>query len=312
MAEDRLRQSWLARTAQAHARAFFFTFGALARHPLATLLTAGVIGLTLALPAALHVGLRNLDLLARGWESAAQASLFLKESVSAERGGVLARELEQRTGITGADYLSREDALEEFRRYSGFGEALDLLEGNPLPAVIAVRLSAELSAEQLRGLVDELRNLPEVDAAQLDQEWLDRLQAWLRLLRRAALLLTGLLAAAVLVIVGNTIRLDLEARREEIGVMKTIGAPDSFIRRPFLYSGLWYGLAGGMIAWVLVQTGLWLLAEPAHALSAAYGGLDFPGLRPTWALGVLAGSLVLGLAGAQLAVWRHLRGIEPR
>jgi cell division transport system permease protein len=306
------RPSWLLRLLQDHARAFFFTLGTLVRNPTGTLLTAAVIGITLALPAGFHLAVKNLSTLSYSWESALQASLFLKDSVSEARGRELSGEIGKRDGVTKTQYISREQALAEFRVLSGFGEALQILETNPLPAVIVVTPSTASTTEQTQSLLRKLGELPEVEIAKLDQEWLQRLQALLALAQRAVLVIAAVLALAVIIIVGNTIRLDLEARREEIAVMKLIGAPTSFIRRPFLYAGVWYGLAGGVLAWSLVQGGRLLLAGPARHLTELYGSsFSSIGLSLTASLALLASGLALGLAGAQLTVSRHLSRIEP-
>ena len=306
------RPNWLVRVAQSHARAFFFTLGTLVRNPVGTLLTAAVIGVTLALPAGFHLAVKNLSALSYSWENALEASLFLKASISDARGRELAAELKKREGIAATRYISREQSLAEFRALSGFGEALEVLDDNPLPAVIMVTPARNLSVSQTRNLLKTLGDLPEVDIAKLDQEWLERLQALLAVIQRAVLVVAGVLAFAVVIVVGNTIRLDLEARRDEILVMKLIGAPASFIRRPFLYAGIWYGLAGGILAWSLIEGGRLLLAEPLRRLMATYGSsFSSAGLSLPAALTLLAGGLALGLAGAQLTVSRHLSRIEP-
>jgi cell division transport system permease protein len=304
------RPNWLVRLVQAHARAFFFTLGTLVRNPVGSLLTALVIGVTLALPAGFHLALQRAAALGYSWEGSLQISLFLKDSVSEARGRELTRELGKRKDVGDAQYISREQSLQEFRALSGFGEALEVLESNPLPAVIAVTPAATVGS--VSALATELGKLPDVDAAKFDQEWLERLQALLEFARRVVWVTAALLALAVVVIVGNTIRLDLQSRREEIAVMKLIGASDAFIRRPFLYAGLWYGIAGGVLAWLLVFAGQWLLAGPAQRIFQLYGLATTPGAPPFLAtLAIIGAGLILGLTGAQLTVSRHLSAIEP-
>ncbi len=304
------RPNWLVRLVQAHARAFFFTLGTLVRNPVGTLLTTLVIGVTLALPAGFHLALQRASALSYSWETTTQVSLFLKDSVGEAKGRELARDLARRKDVKQVQYISREQSLEEFRALSGFGDALDVLESNPLPAVVAVTPSA--NAADARGLVAELARLPEVETAKFDQEWLERLQALLDLAKRVVWVTAALLALAVIVIVGNTIRLDLQARRDEIAVMKLIGAPDAFIRRPFFYAGLWYGLAGGLLAWLLVFAGQAFLAGPAQRILQLYGVESTPGmLSMTASLTLLAAGVMLGLAGALVTVGRHLSAIEP-
>ena len=313
-AESRdLRPTWFSRLLEEHARVFFFSLGKLWQNPVGTLLTALVIGITLALPAGLHALVSNVDKLSYSWEGAAQSSLFLKDSVSAQRGQDLAREIAARPGVAHTGYISRDQALAEFRKLSGFSEALDILDNNPLPAVITVTPLHNQSREQINVLVGELSKLPEVDVAKFDQKWLERLYGIIDFTQRAVMVVAALLGVAVIVTVANTIRLDIQARREEIVVMKLIGAPNSFIRRPFLYTGLWYGFSGGVVALVFVAAGLATLSGPVQNLAGLYDS-DFAlsGLSFKAVLEVFGAGIVLGWLGAFLTVSRHLSRIEPR
>lgn len=306
------RAPWAQRWAQENARVLFATLGRLCRQPVSTFMTAAVIGITLALPAALHVLLQNVSAISYSWEGSLQASLFLKDSVAPERGRELAQTLRGTPGVARASYISREQSLVEFRELSGFGEALDLLTENPLPAVIVVTPLRELDQADVTRLLDKLSRLPEVEVAKLDQKWLERLYAILAIVQRAVLIVAALLALAVVVTVGNTIRLDIENRREEIVVMKLIGAPDAFIRRPFLYTGFWYGVFGGLIAWLLVDLALSALAGPARTLAELYeSSFQLAGL--SWQSGfiVLAAGVALGSLGSAWTVGRHLSRYEP-
>jgi cell division transport system permease protein len=304
--------AWFERMAQDHVRAISTTFAALMRRPVGTLLTAFVIGITLALPAGLNTLVANVGRAGEGVEGTLRASLFLKDEVDADRGMALARELARRPGVAAARYISREQALEEFRSYSGFGEALDILKDNPLPATIVVTPDAKQPQAQTESLLKELAGLPEVAEAKLDEKWLQRLYAILALVQRAVLMIAAALALAVLIVVGNTIRLDIENRRDEIEVMKLIGAPTSYIRRPFLYTGLWYGLTGGILACLLVEAGVLSLVEPARKLAGLYDSqASLSGLSFDAGLAVFAAGLGLGWMGAFWSVSRHLRRIEP-
>jgi len=297
-----------------HAQALLGSLGALVRTPLASFMVVAVIGITLALPAAMWVGIDNALRLSSGWEGPGRISLFLKRDVSDTGAQKLAAQLRRRSDVTKVETISREQAFEEFKRDSGFGNALDVLERNPLPIVLVVHPTAEASrADALDQLARELRKINEADLVQLDLEWVKRLQAWLGLAQRAVTILAGLLAVAVLLIVGNTIRLAVLSRRDEIEVSKLVGATDAFIRRPFLYAGLLQGTLGALLAWVLVRLGLWLLAGPLHELTNLYGS-QFPaaGLDAEASLALLAAGAVLGWVGARFAVGRHLRAIEPR
>lgn len=307
------RPRWFARWTQEHLRVLFFSLGKIARAPLAAGLTALVISIALALPASLYVAVRNLSTIGYSWQESLQISLFLKQTVSSERGAALAREIGNEAGVASTVYISREQSLAEFRALSGFGEALDLLKDNPLPAVVAVTPERRQPKAEVQRLLERLSSLPEVDLAKLDQQWMERLYALLAIAERAVGIIALLLGLAVMVIIGNTIRLDIEARREEIEVMKLIGAPSSFVRRPFLYSGFWFGFGGGVLAWMLVAAGTSMLAAPTAELAGLYGSdfrLSGLGLRDGFSL-ILSG-IVLGWTGAFLTVSRRIAQIEPQ
>jgi cell division transport system permease protein len=294
-----------------HLQVLFFSLGRAWRSPLSTLLTSAVIGIALALPTGLYVVLGSAQQLGAGWEGAAQISVFLKDSVD-ERGlEELAAQVRGWAEVRTVEPITRSAALEEFRRTSGFGAALDALDENPLPAVLVVQ-PASAEPEPAAALLERLQRLPDADLAQLDLEWVQRLAAALAVAGRAVLVIGGLLGLAVLLIVGNTIRLDIQNRREEIIVTKLVGATDAFVRRPFLYAGLWYGVLGGALAWLLVSVSLWLLAGPVQRLSGLYGsGYSTPGLDLASTLALIGIGAVLGVLGSWLAVARHLGTIEP-
>jgi cell division transport system permease protein len=296
-----------------HLQVFFYSLGVLSRSPFATLMTTAVIGIALALPTGLHVVLKNAQQLSGGWDGAAQISLFLKRSVEDNEADRLAKQIQKLPEVAGVNYISRREALLEFQRLSGFGDALQALKDNPLPSVLVIRPAAGASTPAgTEALLQRLDDYPAVDLAQLDMQWVKRLYVIMELVRRGVVVLAILLALAVLLVVGNTIRLAIQNRRAEIVVMKLIGGTDGFIRRPFLYTGFWYGLFGGLIAWLLVSLSLSILGEPVERLAGLYqsrfaiSGLDFAATGM-----LLAASILLGLAGSWLAVGRHLRDIEP-
>lgn len=306
------RLPWHRRWLAEHGRALMSTLSELIEQPLSTLTTAAVIGIALALPMGLYLGVTNLSGLSYGWEGVAQATLFLKDSVDEAQGIALSERTAARPGLEAVQYISRAAALEEFRAASGFGDALDVLEDNPLPAAIVVVPDPKLAAQQVATLLDELAALPEVDFAQRDQQWLERLYAMLELLRRTVALLAILLGIAVAITVGNTVRLELEGRREEILVLKLIGAPMSFIRRPFLYTGLWYGFLGSFVALLLVGVAGLLLSKPVLRLAGLYETqFELQGPNGQEVLAVIGTGILLGLLGAWTAIQRHLATIEP-
>ncbi|MDH5633413.1 MAG: permease-like cell division protein FtsX [Gammaproteobacteria bacterium] len=296
-----------------HLQVLFYSLGQLARTPLASLMSLLVIGISLALPAVLYVTLENIQQLSTGWGGNAQVSVFLKHGTNDADARALAAQLQQHEHVSVVQYIDPDAALAEFKQHSGFGDALDALDRNPLPGVLLVEPAENTSAAQLDELVETLGTLPQVDLAQLDMKWVKRLKALLEIARRSVLLLGGLLAVGVVLTTSNTIRLAILNRRQEIEIMKLIGATNAFIRRPFLYSGWFYGLFGGTVAWLLVTGGLWALAEPIQHLVALYGSdYRLAGLSAPASLVLLGGGALMGWLGARIAVSRHLAEIEPR
>jgi cell division transport system permease protein len=297
-----------------HAQVTFESLGRLYRNGLATLMTAMVIGIALALPAGLYLLLANLDRLSGAWEGQAGLSVFLKDAIKADAAADVANRVRAWPEVAGVTLVTPEQALEEFSRRSGYADVLAALGENPLPVVLLVSPAVNHADPTSAGALQErLRELPETDQVQLDLRWVQRLTAILETARRAVLLASALLALAVLLMVGNTIRLEIQNRREEIVVTKLIGATNGFVRRPFLYSGIWYGVLGAALAWLVVELGFRLLETPVHRLVGLYEGSFELQTQPGWLLLVLLGvGITLGLLGSWLAVGRHLQAVEPR
>ncbi|MGS2723428.1 permease-like cell division protein FtsX [Porticoccus sp. GXU_MW_L64] len=282
--------------------------------PLQATMTTLVIAIALALPAALYAVVNNVQQVSDGIESSAQMSLYLEHGSSLSAANKLQLQLKTRPLVSRAQLVSAQDALQEFQSHSGLGDALAQLDENPLPHVLVLEFDqAAVSPEQLSAMADELQKLPLVDSVRLDMQWVQRLHAILEMGRRVAFALGIALALGVLLVIGNTIRLAVENRRDEIVVVKLVGGTNGYVRRPFLYTGLWYGLAGGLLGWLLVCAGLlWLGASVAH-LSALYdSGFKVVNLGIVELATLLVGGGGLGLVGAWLAVGRHLGDIEPR
>jgi cell division transport system permease protein len=307
------RQHFLQSYFQHHRKVAKESLSRLLKQPIASLMTWAVIGIALALPTGLSVLLANVQHMSSGWDGSAQITLFLKNDVSEFSAQQLATRLEARTDISSVEFISKEQALAEFKAASGFGDVLNYLDTNPLPNVVLVKPSIALQdPAQASHLKDYLLSLPEVEKAELDLQWVKRLYSITQLLQRGVWMLTGLLAAAVLLVIGNTIRLAIESRRDEIVVVKLVGGTDAFVRRPFLYTGLWFGLGGGLVSWLLVGLTLWWLNGPVQRLSALYySSFQLDGMDFTSIVTLLVLSMTLGWAGAWLAVRRHLGDIEP-
>lgn len=281
--------------------------------PIATILTLSVLGIALAFPIGLFALVDNARQLSQGWNSSAQISVFLRDNLPSTQVDQITAHIRQRPEVSSAHYISSQQAWDEFRAASGLGKALDVVEDNPLPALILVQpdLSGGDSA-RIKQLLSFLQGEPGVDSAQLDTAWVQRLYALLDLARKAVLWLSGLAGLAVLLIVGNTIRLMSQSYREQIEVYKLLGATNGYVRRPFLYVGVAYGLGGGLVAWVIVAASFAGFGHSVSQVAALYNSpFLVTGPGPVAILAMLSGGLALGWGGSWLAVARYIRAVNP-
>lgn len=295
-----------------HLQVMLSSLGELWRQPFATTMTLLVIGIALLLPAGLYVILKNIEQISGEWEHANRISLFLHSGTPDNRGQLLAEQLKTWPDIMDITYQSAQQSLNEFREISGLDSLLETLPENPLPAVIIIEPEENQPTDTIEALLDRLAALPEVEQAQLDMQWLQRLRSINKTGQRGISILATLLSLSVLLIIGNTIRLAILNRQTEIRVIKLVGGTNTFVRRPFLYTGMWYGLLGGVLAWFTMLISLLIISGPIDELAALYDG-QFS-LR--WYAGqtlfyLPLSGLVLGVLGAWLAVSRHLSAIEP-
>ncbi len=296
-----------------HLQALIGSLGQLYRQRVNTLLTALVIGVSLALPASLLLGLSTLRQATAGWDGDARLTAYLKTDLPDADASALAGSLRKDlAGQAEVTLIDRAQALAQFERSSGLGEALTLLGENPLPAALVLTPRAPADEATLERLASRLHALAQVDDVQSDLDWVRRLNALLELGKRTVWVFAGLLGAGVVLVTGNTIRLAIFNRRAEIEITKLIGGTDGFIRRPFLYWGVLQGLGGGLVAVLLLMAVNLGLSGPVRTLAGLYGSalaLATPGVLGSLGLLLLGGGL--GFAGAALAVGRHLREIEP-
>lgn len=293
-----------------HLQVLVSTFGQLSRTPITTLLSLLVIGITLALPTGLYVLATNLEAATAGWDRGGQISLYLHRKVSDADQRKLAERVRNEDGVALVEVITRDQALAEFKRYSGFGPALQALTTNPLPAVLVVHPVTTLAPATVELLRSRLARLPGVEEAELDLAWLQRLHALLDLAERAAGLLAVLFSTAVLLIIGNITRFNVINRQAEIEIMLLVGGTLAFVRRPFLYMGAVQGLLGAALALLLVEVSLWALDERVQQLARLYASrFQLIGLDAAAALTLLGLGALLGGLGARLAVALQLRRI---
>jgi cell division transport system permease protein len=300
--------AWL----ESHRASLVDSLRRLARQPVGSFFTCLVMAIALSLPMGLSLLLNNVERLGGSWQRAAQVSVYLKLDARDAEGEALRTQIAAMPGVAEAQWISREQALEEFQQQTGIGQALKELPQNPLPGVVLVT-PKEVDKAGLDGLRQRLAELPNVEQAQLDMLWVERLTAILKLGERFVFGLTLILVLALLLVIGNTIRLHIENRRAEIEVIKLVGGTDGYVRRPFLYMGALYGLGAGLLAWGILAYGLDWLNEAVVRLAGLYDS-DFAlaGVPAGDGLSLVIGAVLLGYIGAWLAVARHLRALAPR
>lgn len=294
-----------------HLRQALFSLGELWRTPSASILTIGVLGVSLTLPATLHLLVKNVQQVSDSFTEAAEISLFIKEGTSATQISSLVKILQADNAIARVTHIDKQQAMAEFSQVSGFGAALNYLPDNPLPDVLLI-LPSNTSADHAKQLLQRLQNERIVEFGKLDIDWLTRLDAIISLLRQAVVVIAVLLLSAVLLIIGNTIRLSIINKKDEIEVMKLVGATDAFIQRPFLYSGVWFGVFGGLLAFLIVEAMLWWLQGAISQVTSLYDSqFRLMALSLSEFFGLLVIAILLGLVGSYLSVRRHISAIEP-
>lgn len=282
-------------------------------NPLSSAMTILVMTIVLALPMGLAVLIGQIERLGVDWQRAAQLSVYLVDNVQPEAAAGVLEQVRGLDQVAEAHLLDAEMALAEFKQHSGMGDALDQLAYNPLPAVVVVTpVSIQGGAAVLEPLRDQLAALQGVEQVQIDLLWIERLTRILALLERFTGGLAVLLVLALLLVMINTIRLAIESRRDEIVVIKLVGGTDAFVRRPFLYIGISYGLLAGLLAWLLLAVGMGWLNSAVREVAALYqSDFELAGMPVIDGLTLVAGAMLLGLVGAWLAVGRHIADIQP-
>jgi cell division transport system permease protein len=277
------------------------------------LLTATVIGITLALPALFILAINNAQQLSEHWDGAPRLSIFLQRQTADSDIAAIQQQLQQHPTVTKVEWITPEQGLKNFEQETHLDNTLTLLDENPLPPLLAVHLQRNATIDDVQQLQIQWQKLPHVDSVQTDFAWVKKLFHLIQLGNRIALGLSVLLGAGALLSIGNTVRLAIENRHTEISVVKLMGATDAFVRRPFLYTGFWFGLYGGIVAVILVLTGFYSIVEPAAALIALYHSTFTLQSPSVWSMcQLLLVGIALGVFGAWVTVGYHLHSLRPR
>ncbi|PWQ99808.1 permease-like cell division protein FtsX [Leucothrix pacifica] len=294
-----------------HKEAFSYSLAHLWQNPVSTWITLAAIAIALSLPAGLYILLGNLKTLTDDNREVPTISIYIKQNITEQQAQDRAELLSELKDIENVKLIKREDGLKHMKQISGVQDIIDTVGGNPLPHVLVVTPRMSMFGDSdidLDELALRLKNYPEVDSVQMDTEWVQRLRAILNIAERVVLVVGFLLGLTVLLVVGNTIRLNIENRREEIEVSQLVGATTAYVRRPFLYGGIWYGLFGGILSLVIVHSSLLFMIAPVNRLAELYGSHYYvSGLGTFATLIILVCSSLLGLFGAWIAMAQHLR-----
>lgn len=284
------------------------------RQPLATLLTVMVIAISLTLPSVCYMVWKNVSQAAEQWYPAPQLTLYLSKTLDDNAAENVVATLKKEPGVAKVNYLSREEALGEFRNWSGFGGALDMLEQNPLPAVVIITPEMNFQNEKtLQTLRDRVQHVEGVDDVRMDDSWFARLAALTGLVGQVATMIGILMVIAVFLVIGNSVRLSIFARRDTINVQKLIGATDGFILRPFLYGGALLGFGGALLSLVLSEILVFRLESVVAQVAAVFGTtFRLSGLSWDESLLLLLLSAMIGWIAAWLATVQHLRRFTPQ
>ncbi|NOT84525.1 MAG: ABC transporter permease [Methylococcaceae bacterium] len=297
----------------AHAHALFSSLGRLTRAPAAFMMTVLVLAISMALSSSFYLMVKNFQQLTGNVEATNQISVFLKATVTAAKASALQEQLKLDPLVESVQLITPEQALAEFTANSGYGEAVNTLEQNPLPTVLLVLPKNALEDERgVQTLQSQLESLPEVDLAKSELQWVKRLRAIISLAKRTVFLLSLLFGFAVLLIIGNTIRLELQSRREEVQITQLVGATHAFIRRPFLYTGFWLGFLASIAAWFIVTVFLLFLRQPVQQLSEQYTGqFNLVFLDYAETLSLIGIASALGVLGAWWVLSSQLQALKP-
>lgn len=297
-----------------HFQVLFSSLGDILRQPFTSLIVISIIAVMLFMPAALYIAVKSAHQLSEQWQGRPQMTLFMQPDLSADESSLIFNEIKLHPKIEVAEYITKDQALAEFKLLSELSHELDFLAENPLPAAIVVMPKPEYTnSSELLTLRDELTKIIGIDNIKLDLEWVDRFKNIMSLLTKLALIFAVLLAIALISTVGNTITLLITNRRHEIEITKLVGGTNTFVRRPFLYFGSLYGFLGGISAIALIIGSYMAIAGDIQSLSGLYQQNSLL-YMPLWYeyLILLFAGVLLGWLAARWALALHLHRIKPR
>ncbi len=296
---------------RAHSRVAKESFAFVSARLGTSLLVWLLIGIALGLPAGLYLLERNLGAMSEDWQGKPGISLYFEPGTSAEMISNVREQLGRDARIGDVALVSSELALEEFKAYSGLSDALAVIEHNPLPDSMRAVLADNVEPFQIKLISGSLAQFPGVKEVVVELTWLERITAIMQLVSRLGIILAVLFGVAAILITATSVRLAIESRLEELKVLKLVGATNAYIRRPFLYFGLIYGMGGGVIGAMLVSLSIQVIEGPLARFIGSYGGvLGIVGLDSAFVVGMLGVGGLLGIAGALLSSRQRLADLQ--
>ena len=295
-----------------HRQLFRSTLITLLNQPGALLITWLVIGIALSLPILLSLALREISEADTRQVIQPAMSVYLSVPSESETAQALLKRLRASSAVGEVRLITEQAALAEFSSLAGFGDVLNAFSENPLPGIIEV-VPRERDGAGIKLLAQQIAGQDGVDQVSFDAAWLERLSAILGILERMLYALGVLFSGAVVLIIGNTLRLTIENQRGEIEITKLFGGSDSFVQRPFIYRGFWLGFGGALLAFFIIQSSLLYLSGPVERLAQSYrSNFALEALNFGESIGLFALGALLGILGSWVSVWRYLKQIQPK
>jgi cell division transport system permease protein len=278
---------------------------------LMSVVTIITIAFALLIFGAFLVVYSNLRLITNNWVQEVEITAYLKKDFSPARVDQIKKTLWENREIARIEYVSEQEALQRFKVDQA--DSIYLLEGlngNPLPASFEISLSkAAQNREAVDALVERIRGIPEFEEIQYGQDWTRSLLTFLKILRMIGFIMGGLLAVAIIFIIANTVRLTVYARRDELSVMRLMGATNWFIKGPFLMEGFFQGLIGASLSLVSLY-GLFHFWVPRVRQSAGIfflQDISISFLSVSLLVSIIVAGMLLGLFGSLMSLGRHLK-----
>lgn len=271
--------------------------------------TVTMIAVALSIPLSLYIIFASAQQLTKDWDSDRQITLFLNDNIDMTSAKELAQKISSNSLVSNAIVVSKQKALEDFKQQIGIGAMTADLPENPLPHLIVVEPRQSVNdTESLNKLNAQLQSIQKVQLVQFDLLWFQRLQAILSVVNRIQWVIGVILLFAITIIIANVIRWEVTARHREIEIFKLVGASDAYVRRPFLYSGLWLGLSGSMLALIIVTLSSWLVEQSTHRLMSLFGKeFELHPVSFNLAIILIAVISLLSVIGSWAAVAHRLR-----